>query len=103
MNNRRYITCPWCGYENKNSGEFEENSGEIDCGNCGEDFWYEREIEVSYNTGKVVPFFEDWLDKNYNKITDTYYTSKRTDTSYSIEEIKSQYCRDFKTNVRYKE
>lgn len=44
------ITCPYCGYEDKNSCEFQEDSGDCTCSNCDKDFFVERHIEVTYSS-----------------------------------------------------
>jgi len=48
------ITCPNCGYENGDSWEVSEDSGEDTCGNCGCEFEFERHIEVTYSTTQKV-------------------------------------------------
>ena len=45
------IICPHCGYEDKDSWECSE-SGEMDCRRCGEEFYMERDITVTYSTKK---------------------------------------------------
>ncbi len=45
------ITCPWCGYVFTDSWEFSDE-GEHNCGECEHDFYYNREVLVSYSTVK---------------------------------------------------
>ena len=45
-----YATCPWCGYEDKNSWELEDD--EYECGSCGKPFVVVRDVYVSYCTFK---------------------------------------------------
>jgi hypothetical protein len=44
----RNIMCPFCGYEDYDSGEMLNEDGECECGACGSIFSYQRDIEVSY-------------------------------------------------------
>ena len=46
------IVCPWCGYVDDSSWEYREDSGEVDCPECGKPFHFEREVSVSYTTTK---------------------------------------------------
>jgi DNA-directed RNA polymerase subunit RPC12/RpoP len=46
------ITCPYCGDKNGDSWEVSEDSGEDTCGNCGNEFHFERDITVTYSTKK---------------------------------------------------
>lgn len=46
------ITCPWCGYEERDSWEAND-SGQTDCGKCDKPFTYERDVSVTYSTEKV--------------------------------------------------
>jgi len=47
------ITCPWCGYEDQNSGECPDDDDQNECGNCGGIFSYEREVTVTYSSSRV--------------------------------------------------
>lgn len=47
------LTCPHCGYEDSDCWELSENDGEICCDSCGEEFYYNRHIEVTYTTRKL--------------------------------------------------
>lgn len=42
-----YLTCPYCGYEDMDSFELDDE-GETTCGKCGSEIKYERVVEVSY-------------------------------------------------------
>ena len=44
------LKCPYCGYENTDSWEMDDSSGEVECGRCGSEYEYEREVSVSYST-----------------------------------------------------
>ena len=45
------ITCPWCGYEDPDSWEFEsECDDEHECPNCGELFVLERNVNITYTS-----------------------------------------------------
>ncbi len=46
------IVCPWCGYENLDSWEFDVDSGDTECHECEKPFRYEREISITYTTSK---------------------------------------------------
>lgn len=48
----REIVCPYCGYEDGDSWEEEHNDGEKECGRCSKNFFYERQVEVTYSTSK---------------------------------------------------
>lgn len=45
------ITCPWCGYEDPDSWEFEaEYDEEYECSHCGNPFFVEKRVEVTYTS-----------------------------------------------------
>lgn len=45
------ITCPWCGYEDPDSWEFEgECDDEYECPSCGELFILERNVSITYTS-----------------------------------------------------
>jgi DNA-directed RNA polymerase subunit RPC12/RpoP len=46
------ITCPYCGWKDSDSWEMTE-SGEVECGKCENEFYVEREIDVSYTSRKI--------------------------------------------------
>jgi hypothetical protein len=50
----RLITCPLCGYEDRDSWEVEfdsmEGETEVDCKSCGETFGVFREVAVTYSS-----------------------------------------------------
>lgn len=48
------ITCPWCGYEEKDSFEFDNDAGTVECPSCDKEFFYERITEVCYDTKRPV-------------------------------------------------
>lgn len=47
------ITCPYCGYVDRNSGECPDEDDECICGDCGEVFQMVRNISVTYSTYRV--------------------------------------------------
>lgn len=47
------ITCPWCGYKEGGSWEYEGNEGNIDCPECGKEFIYYRDFDITYITEKI--------------------------------------------------
>jgi len=48
-----FVTCPWCGYEEQDSFELEDD-GEYDCNSCGEPFVVCRIVNINYSTAKVI-------------------------------------------------
>lgn len=45
------ITCPWCGYEDPDSWEFEdEYDEEYECSHCGKPFFVEKRVVVTYTS-----------------------------------------------------
>jgi len=48
----REITCPWCGHEKMDSWE-ESDSGEHECGYCGNEYEHCRDVVVTYGTSKI--------------------------------------------------
>jgi len=49
----KQIKCPYCGWEDRDSWEFTEDSGTHSCENCEREFNVERDIEVTYSTSKI--------------------------------------------------
>lgn len=50
---QRFITCPYCGYVDRDSWEFQTSScDDWECPKCLEHFCVEREIEITYSTKK---------------------------------------------------
>ena len=43
------ITCPHCGVTHRDSWEYENDTGEINC-ECGTVFIFERIVEIAYTT-----------------------------------------------------
>lgn len=48
LNWESFIICPYCGYEEKDSWE-QDDIGTTECGNCGAELEFEREITVQYH------------------------------------------------------
>ena len=46
------IVCPWCGYSfEDDDGYFaSRGDGEYDCPECGKEFYFQANIEVTFNT-----------------------------------------------------
>lgn len=47
------LTCPYCGYEDRDSWECREDDGEATCGHCEKDYSYIRNVEVTYTTTEI--------------------------------------------------
>ena len=47
------IKCPYCDWEDNDSWEFGEDNGTHTCGDCGEEFNVERNVEVTYSTTRI--------------------------------------------------
>ena len=48
------IVCPYCGAIDEDSWEYEDDSGEMECGDCGKEFFWSRTIvNVQYSTKKT--------------------------------------------------
>lgn len=52
-NNEKNITCPYCGWEDNDSWEFDEDEGVVTCGSCEKEFNVTRNIEVTYSTSRI--------------------------------------------------
>ncbi|MND76073.1 hypothetical protein D3C80_677100 [compost metagenome] len=46
------IICPHCGIEHGDSWEINEDYGDMECMDCGEAFYFSRNVEVTYSTKK---------------------------------------------------
>ena len=46
------ITCPYCGWKDRDSWEYTE-SCDIICENCEKEFFMEREIDVKYTSKPI--------------------------------------------------
>lgn len=47
------IVCPYCGYEHEDSWEYTEDYDKIPCEDCGKEFKYSREVEVTYSSSRI--------------------------------------------------
>ena len=47
------IVCPYCGHEISDSWECPDADDELYCDNCGKEFSYIRNIEVTYSSYKL--------------------------------------------------
>ena len=69
------IICPHCGYVERNSWEYSEESDTIDCPECGEPFEYQRHVEVTYSTYLPTcntPEDHDWVLETARRSTENY-------------------------------
>ena len=49
------ITCPWCGYEDPDSWEFDdEYDDKYECLSCGKPFVLEKFVEVTYTSKRRI-------------------------------------------------
>jgi len=48
------IVCPYCGYIITDSWDFDKDSGRLDCYECGKEFTYERDYDITYITEKII-------------------------------------------------
>lgn len=46
------VTCPWCGYQDNDSHEYDDGS-EYECLECGKPFSVAVEVVVTFTTEKV--------------------------------------------------
>lgn len=46
----REITCPYCGQEFSDSGEYADSDDDRYCDACDHSFSYERQVDVSYTS-----------------------------------------------------
>jgi len=77
------IVCPHCGHEFSDSWEYDEESGEIECYECGLKFDYSRNVSVDYSTWFECPDVgkeHDWGEWSYREV----------DTQVLIEELVEQ-------------
>ena len=44
------LICPYCGSIKLDMWEYSENNGTIECGSCGMDYEFERQVEVTYSS-----------------------------------------------------
>lgn len=59
-----YIICPYCGYENRDSWECDDEDDEFECDVCGEVFEYERNYEITYTSRKRMCDYESGENDN---------------------------------------
>lgn len=49
------ITCPWCGYEDPDSWEFDDDyDDKYECPSCGKPFVLEKLVEVTYTSRRRI-------------------------------------------------
>lgn len=49
------VKCPYCGYENNDSWEMDDNDDNHECGGCGAIIAYERVVTVEYCSSAKKP------------------------------------------------
>jgi len=53
IKNKEYeseLICPYCGAIKSDMWEFSGDEGSVECGTCGMDFDFERQIEITYSS-----------------------------------------------------
>ena len=62
---RGEITCPWCGYSDPDSWEFEgEYDDAYECLHCGKPFIVERIVDITYTSKRRIEDMpEGWVDE----------------------------------------
>lgn len=48
--NEPYAVCPWCGYEDPDSWEYQEGVTDTECPRCGKPITVTAELEITYTT-----------------------------------------------------
>lgn len=59
----KYLICPICGHENRDTDGIDETPVREVCGGCGNEFWASANISISYSSEKV-----DWKLDGEKKI-----------------------------------
>jgi len=100
--NEDNIKCPYCGYEDQDSWEFDQDSGVHGCGDCGKEFNVERDIAITYSTKKI-DCKENQNEHNY-KFDDVFKSDKKyengkfvnlpTGTFRYVKIVKCEICDD---------
>ena len=44
------MICPYCGHVQRDSWEIPGDDGEVECGLCGEEFSFTRNVEITFST-----------------------------------------------------
>ena len=59
------ITCPWCGYSDPDSWEFEgEYDDGYECLHCGKQFFVEKRVDITYTSKRRIEDMpEGWVDE----------------------------------------
>lgn len=57
------ITCPWCGYSDSGSWEFEgEYDDGYECSNCGKPFFVKKRVDITYTSKRRIEDMpEGWV------------------------------------------
>lgn len=79
------IICPYCGYEDTDSWEWNENYEYYDCPDCGEEFRVERYVEVTYST-----FKKECKDGTHDYQFESKFISKRDYKNRIWEDLKEE-------------
>ena len=51
--NNDEVVCPYCGYKDEDTFEYNEDESEVECLHCNRKFVYVREICVKYTTHRI--------------------------------------------------
>jgi DNA-directed RNA polymerase subunit RPC12/RpoP len=46
------VVCPYCGFEHQDSWEIRDDSGSMNCDDCGKEFEFERTVDITFSTSK---------------------------------------------------
>ncbi len=100
------IICPYCGYEEFDSWEYNDDEGEIECPYCEKKFYYKRSITIKYTTTsncedndedhewnewEYIEIDKNWRDEILEEVNDFYMRKcKKCDEQDFMELIKLQ-------------
>lgn len=75
--NEDEIICPYCGYRDSNSWEYDEGDYMLHCENCEKEFYVNAKVEILYSTSPTVKNIIEIIDKN--KLIEDEYEKSITD------------------------
>lgn len=85
------ITCPYCGYEYRDSWEFRKDDGEEECSECEKKFRWSRGSKVWYDSAKDCKLngeqheFGAWGEVTKSYYGDSYYKARHCQKCPEIE------------------